>query len=67
MAKVRNRLRLRKKRHVPEVRHKRLGLGPVVWCKTCGRKHKKRADCKMKMITKTAKSGRVVRRWKVIG
>ena len=38
-------------------------LGPIKWCKFCHRKHPSREECDLVLVTRTAKSGRVVNRW----
>lgn len=41
----------------------RAGLGPVVWCRKCSRKHRRRAVCKLFLRRRKAKSGDIVLRW----
>lgn len=38
-------------------------LGPIKWCRTCGRKHQARAECGLVQVERIAKSGRKVMRW----
>lgn len=38
------------------------GQGPVKWCRSCGRKHARRAGCGLTTIAVKAKSGHVVER-----
>lgn len=37
--------------------------GPIKWCKRCGRKHRPGDYCNLYLRTRTAKSGRKVKRW----
>lgn len=37
--------------------------GPLKWCKTCGRKHRRRAACDMVKVAIEASTGRMVERW----
>ena len=46
-----------------EVGKRKNSLGPVVWCKLCGRKHHKRATCSLYLRDREAKSGETVKRW----
>lgn len=38
-------------------------IGPIKWCKLCGRKHATRDDCDLRKVTRTAKSGAKVDRY----